>query len=143
MKLTPVEFEIMEIVWNRGSALVRDVHRELYTRKGLAYTTVMTEMTQMYRKGILAFSRRGRAYLYTPRVGRQEALEETLEEFVTDFFHGSRDELASFINIQHAPGRNNQAPVGGDRKTRQREEPAPQPASRPSAIVEEDDVTLL
>ena len=40
MKLTPVEFQIMEIVWDRGSALVKDVHGELARRKGLALSLI-------------------------------------------------------------------------------------------------------
>lgn len=148
-RLTPVEFQIMEIVWELGSALVKDVHRELYRRKGLAYTTVMTEMTQMYRKGVLSHSRRGRAFLYSPRLSRREALEGNLQDFISDFFHGSTEEFSLF--------------VGGDREGQQKPSraakpgetalslPSPPPARpaerkgvrRPVHEEEDDDVTLL
>src|SRR3989442_15422840 len=110
MKLTPVEFEIMEIIWKRGSALVKDVHQELFRRKELAYTTVMTEMDHMYKKGILAHAKSGRAYLYTPRVTRKQVLDSTLDDFVADFFHGSREELGRFMS-----GDNRTIPTGQDR----------------------------
>lgn len=147
MKLTPVEFEILEIIWPLGSALVRDVHRELYRRKGLAYTTVMTEMNLMYRKGILAHRRRGRAYLYTPRLNRRQALESTLEEFVADFFHGSRESLARFISnsreeppVQGRPQR--KVPKSVKVEFAVSSTPHP-PAASHTAVSEEDDVILL
>ncbi len=138
MKLTPVEFEIIEIIWRRGSALVKDVHQELSRRKGLAYTTVMTEMDHMYKKGILAHSKRGRAYLYTPRVTRKQVLDSTLDEFVSDFFHGSREELGCFISgdDQTVPARQDR---GGARIRAKR----PSPAVTAPTASEEEDVTLL
>ena len=136
----------MEIVWERGSALVKDVHTELYRRKGLAYTTVMTEMTQMYRKGVLAHSKRGRAYVYTPKVTRREALDATLGEFASDFFHGSRQELARFaLGERDAPEmememrRAGTPPPGGNAAP----PPRTVPAARHDRDPEEEDVTLL
>ena len=158
MRLTPVEFEIMEIVWERGSALVKDVHRELHRRKGLAYTTVMTEMTLMSRKGILSHGRQGRAYLYTPLVSRKQVLEGVLEGMITEFFHGSREELLRFAGGGSAaplpPPRQKRArpvlpPEAGSRAKPQRREAAaghvPPDAGPVSAATaaEEEDVVLL
>ena len=139
----------MEIIWDRGNALVKDVHRELYKRKGLAYTTVMTEMTQMYRKGVLSHSRKGRAYVYTPRLSRREALEGNLEDFVTDFFHGSTEEFARFIGkdptlIAKKPSREAKAP---ERESFTPLEPQGMPLEKASPqaapLGDEEDVTLL
>lgn len=138
MRLTPVEFEIMEIIWRRGSALVKDVHEELFRRKGLAYTTVMTEMDHMYKKGVLAHRKKGRAYLYKPLISRRDALNGTVDEFVTDFFHGSRDELARFIRGEDAE------PEDAGKEAKQQKGKAMLDRSRAAvAAGEEDDVTLL
>lgn len=133
----------MEILWERGSALVRDVHSELYRRKGLAYTTVMTEMTQMYKKGILAYNKRGRAYVYTPRLSKREALEDTLEEFIDDFFHSSREELVNFL--VGASQASQKEPVTTARPKAHPAADSPtdlEPASQPDSTTEED-ITLL
>ncbi|HEV8131105.1 MAG TPA: BlaI/MecI/CopY family transcriptional regulator [Acidobacteriota bacterium] len=138
MRLTPVEFEIMEIIWSRGSALVKDIHAELFRRKGLAYTTVMTEMDHMYKKGVLAHRKKGRAYLYTPLISRRDALNGTVDEFVTDFFHGSRDELARFIRGEEA------APEDAGKEAKQQKGKAmPDRSDEAVAAGEEEDVTLL
>ncbi|MBI2822252.1 MAG: BlaI/MecI/CopY family transcriptional regulator [Acidobacteria bacterium] len=139
MKLTPAEFEIMEIIWEQGSSLVRDVHQELYRRKGLAYTTVMTEMTHLCRKGALSQGKQGRAYRYTPTLTRRQALEGTLEEFVADFFHGSREELRRFVNREQLEAE--ALPARAEEKTG---DPSVQPAPMlPPEEEQQEDVTLL
>lgn len=63
--LTHCELEVMEVVWNRGQATVQDVVDGL--DRPLAYTTVMTTMKILDRKGILKrCGKTGRAYIYEP-----------------------------------------------------------------------------
>lgn len=67
-----LELRVLEALWRRGSdASVRDVHGDF---PGAAYTTVMTTMDRLHRKGILDRSKLGRAFVYRPRFSR-EALE--------------------------------------------------------------------
>ncbi len=69
-----LELRVLEALWLRGTpASVRDVHTEF---TGAAYTTLMTTMDRLHRKGILARQREGRAFVYEPRFTR-EALETT------------------------------------------------------------------
>jgi len=128
----------MEIIWKRGSALVKDVHQELFRRKELAYTTVMTEMDHMYKKGILSHAKSGRAYLYTPRVTRKQVLDSTLDDFVADFFHGSREELERFMSSDERT-----IPTHRDRGPSAVKAKRSSPPAREPAASEEDDVTLL
>src|SRR3990172_7362801 len=60
-QLTPCEFEIMEVLWQTGSGTVRQVHTALKPTRNLAYTTIMTVMDKLHRKGALAQRRQGRA----------------------------------------------------------------------------------
>jgi predicted transcriptional regulator len=65
-----LETEIMSRLWDRGSeASVRDVQRTL---SSLAYTTVMTTLDRLYKKGLLTRRKVGRAFVYQPAVGREE-----------------------------------------------------------------------
>jgi predicted transcriptional regulator len=65
-----LERRVLEAVWRRGEATVAGVREEL--GNGLAYTTVMTTLDRLYKKGALARRREGRAYVYAPQVPREE-----------------------------------------------------------------------
>ncbi len=60
--LTEQQLKIMKVVWNRETATVRDVYETLRTKRQIAYTTVMTMMRILERKGHLRVNRADRAY---------------------------------------------------------------------------------
>ena len=64
--LTAQELEIMKVIWQLGSATVRDVYEQLLKSRKIAYTTVMTMMGTLEQKGRLTKTLRDRAYVYTP-----------------------------------------------------------------------------
>jgi predicted transcriptional regulator len=68
--LGKLERAVMEEVWARGRASASDIYRAHGERT--AYTTWMTTLDRLYKKGLLDREREGRAYLYTPRVTREE-----------------------------------------------------------------------
>lgn len=65
-----LETEVMERTWARGEISVRDLHQELAGR--LAYTTVMTTLDRLYKKGMLSRRKLGKAYLYSPAFTKVE-----------------------------------------------------------------------
>lgn len=76
LALGPLEQEVMEHLWERGRpVLVREVHESFGA--SLAYTTLMTTLDRLHKKGLLERSKQGRAFLYTPHVSR-EALQRGL-----------------------------------------------------------------
>ncbi|MBI2916733.1 MAG: BlaI/MecI/CopY family transcriptional regulator [Chloroflexi bacterium] len=62
----------MQAVWSSGVATTRDVHQQLLRRRSIAYTTVMTVMGILTRKGLLERSVQGRAYVYQPTLTQEE-----------------------------------------------------------------------
>ena len=89
--LTPLELEIMNVLWDDGPATVAEVQPRL---KGeLAYTTVMTMLGVLLRKGKVKRVQEGRAYRYSPAVTRQRATGSALEDLVKRMFGGSDDAL--------------------------------------------------
>ena len=62
----------MERLWKRGPATVRDVVDDLSRSRDLAYTTVMTVMTRLHGKGLLARERNGKTYVYRAVRSRAE-----------------------------------------------------------------------
>jgi BlaI family transcriptional regulator, penicillinase repressor len=91
--LTPVELEIMQIVWDQGEASVRDVHRILGEQKQVAYTTVMTMMKILEEKGHLHKKKQGRSHIYSPIQSRQQALSSMLGDFLNRVYKGSARDL--------------------------------------------------
>lgn len=68
--LGKLEREVMEVVWRRGETSVRDVYQAFEER--MAYTTLMTTLDRLHKKGLLARRKDGRAFLYSPQVSREE-----------------------------------------------------------------------
>jgi len=96
--LTAGEFELMQVLWAVGEASVRDVWQRVGSKRRLAYTTVMTVLDKMRRKGVLRQRKQGKAYFYSPALGREEALR-AIVDYVTDtYFDGSRKELVRFVS---------------------------------------------
>ena len=75
--LHELEREVMEEVWRQGSATVRDVLTALNesSDKQRAYTTIMTILARLERKGVLVRERRGKGFVYSARATRAEYLE--------------------------------------------------------------------
>jgi predicted transcriptional regulator len=77
-QLGPLEQRLLEALWLRGSATVRELLAGGI--KDLAYTTVMTTLDRLYKKNLLTREADSRAFRYTPRVTRQELHREVAGE---------------------------------------------------------------
>jgi predicted transcriptional regulator len=80
-----LEAAIMDRLWTwKRPATVRDVLEDLQRHRTIAYTTVMTVMDNLHRKGVLGREREGRAYLYWPIRSRDEHNAALLEEVLAE-----------------------------------------------------------
>jgi BlaI family transcriptional regulator, penicillinase repressor len=95
--LTRQELEIMKVVWERGSAKVREVCDVISQKKPTAYTTILTLMGILEDKGALAHVRSGRAYVYRPLLNREKATGNQVQDVVTRFFSGSPEKMIEYI----------------------------------------------
>lgn len=67
-----LEMRVLDALWTRGApATVRDLEPVV---AGVAYTTLMTTLDRLYRKGVLVREKEGRAFLYEPRLSRDQLL---------------------------------------------------------------------
>jgi predicted transcriptional regulator len=73
-QLGNLESELMERVWHRGELSVRELHAEFASR--LAYTTVMTTMDRLYKKGMLHRRKVGKAFIYVAALTEREYQEQ-------------------------------------------------------------------
>jgi len=93
LTLTPRELAIMNVVWERNGATVREVHTALSAERPVAYTTVMTLMRILETKGYLARREEERAFVYTPTRKRQHVMRAMVRDFVERVFDGAAQSL--------------------------------------------------
>jgi predicted transcriptional regulator len=98
--LGDLEDRLMSILWEQGEAMsVRDVC-ERVKRSKLAYTTVMTTMDRLHKKGLLARTKQGNAFLYLPAIDRAEYQRRVVEAALAPMFEqGAAPVLAAFIDV--------------------------------------------
>jgi predicted transcriptional regulator len=89
--LTPLELEIMNVLWETGAANVQTVQKQL--DRELAYTTVQTMLNILHRKGKVRRALKDRAYFYTPSVSRSSVVRQTVGDIVERMFGGSAESL--------------------------------------------------
>jgi BlaI family penicillinase repressor len=98
--LTPLELEIMHVLWELEAANVQTVQQHL-ARK-LAYTTVQTMLNILHRKGKVKRTLRERAYFYSPAVSRSQAVGQHMGDIVERLFGGSAESLVmSLVETKH------------------------------------------
>lgn len=103
-QLTPLETQIMQVLWDLGPATVQDVQTRLDT--GLAYTTVQTMLNVLHRKGRVKRSLEGKAYRYQAVLSREKAISQSIGELVDRMFGGSVDALLMNLLKQRQIDRN-------------------------------------
>ena len=91
--LTDAELRLMEVLWSKGSATVSDVVDGLPKNVDLAYSTVLTTLRILENKGYIRHTKDGRAFVYRPVMGREQARERALAHLVRRFFEGSPELL--------------------------------------------------
>ncbi|HKV26097.1 MAG TPA: BlaI/MecI/CopY family transcriptional regulator [Candidatus Acidoferrum sp.] len=98
MTLGALEFELMQLLWARGESCVRELVPKL--SRPLAYTTVMTTLDRLYKKGLLDRQESERAFCYSPRFTREEWERMRAGSLVAGFLAGpsrSRELLLSAL----------------------------------------------
>lgn len=106
--LGPLEIAVMDILWERREGNVHDVAARL--QRPLAYTTVMTTLDRLFKKGLLERRKIERAYRYSPRLTRQEWEHEVTADFVAGFLARPQPAGEMLIScLVDAVGQQNQA----------------------------------
>jgi predicted transcriptional regulator len=94
----PLELLCLKALWSLGEGSVNDVRRIVFESKPLAYTTVMTLLDRLARKGVVARRKAGRAFLYAPQVSRDSVRRMAFREFLEIYFDGSAEDLTEFLS---------------------------------------------
>jgi predicted transcriptional regulator len=105
--LGPLETRLLELLWaRRWPATVRHIRRAM---PELAYTTIMTTLDRLYRKGLLLRDKDGRAFAYAARYTRAELLSELISGHVADFLGGAEGGTLLLSTLVRTVGRTDRA----------------------------------
>ncbi len=99
--LGSLEEKVMNALWASGPLPVREVSKRLGNKSKLAYTTVMTTLDRLYKKGLLSRTKDGLAYVYEPALSRDEHQQQMVEGIVSGLMSKSADAapvLAAFVD---------------------------------------------
>jgi len=88
MGIGSLEADILAIIWEDKQVTVRDVYETLRERRQIAYTTVMTVMNNLVKKGLLAQDRSAIAYIYKPAIPGDEVADAILDSLIERLFSG-------------------------------------------------------
>jgi BlaI family transcriptional regulator, penicillinase repressor len=97
---TPLELEIMQVLWEIGPANVQSVQKAM--KRELAYTTVQTMLTVLHRKKKVKRVLKDKAYIYKPAVTQSKFTGHAVREFIDRLFGGSAEGLVvNLIQEKH------------------------------------------
>ena len=91
--LGELQLKVMNVVWGKGRATVADVHEEMSAGRKIAYTTVLTTMQALERRGMVTHDTVGKAYRYSPAVSRGQYTDASVDRLVGDLFDGRQERL--------------------------------------------------
>src|ERR1700683_2026762 len=105
LDLAPLELDCMNTLWPIGQATGRELRDLLADRRPRAYTTIMTIMDRLARKGVVERVKAGRAYVYRARLTADDARARALALVVENFFGGSKAALRAELDTAKADPR--------------------------------------
>jgi BlaI family transcriptional regulator, penicillinase repressor len=101
----PLELACLKALWHIGEGTVKDVRGVVTERRNLAYTTVMTVLDRLEKRGSVQRKKIGRSFVYTPVLEKSDLRRLAVNSLVDMFFEGSREELIRFLEEAESPAR--------------------------------------
>ena len=93
----PLEIRVLESLWSRSTpACVRDIQPDF---PGVAYTTLMTTLDRLFRKGTLTRVKSGRAFFYRPKSSQQELISELAGSTFATLLPGDADAMRPILSM--------------------------------------------
>jgi BlaI family transcriptional regulator, penicillinase repressor len=93
IKPTESELEILNILWQKDVATVREVHEQMASTKDVGYTTTLKLMQIMHEKGLVKRDESMRTHIYQPAVNREKTQKHLLNKMIDSLFGGSSTQL--------------------------------------------------
>lgn len=93
IKPTESELEILQVLWEKDKASVREVHEELLKSKEAGYTTTLKLMQIMFEKGLVSRDDSFKTHIYKASVSKEKTQQHLLGKMINTLFGGSSTEL--------------------------------------------------
>ena len=93
-KPTEAELELLRVLWDKGSASVRELHEVVSQQRPLGYTSVLKTLQIMTEKGLVQRTEAGKAHIYRAAASQQETQNQLLRDLSERLFSGSAAQLA-------------------------------------------------
>lgn len=87
-KPSDLEMQILSVLWDRGASMAREVLDAMPDGKKRAYTSILSVMQVMEKKGLLTHTNRGTAHVYKPAVNKNKIIRPFVRKVVTEVFGG-------------------------------------------------------
>ncbi|RLD60357.1 MAG: hypothetical protein DRJ01_09805 [Bacteroidetes bacterium] len=97
IKLSKMEWEILRIIWEKGSSSVRDVSQNISEQNKRAYTTIQTYMERMIEKKLLKKEKIGLVNFYISIVEKKNLINHEISTFIQNVFNGSSSRFAAYL----------------------------------------------
>ncbi len=95
-KLTDAEKDLMEIIWQKKAAFMKDIIEE-YPEPKPATTTIATLLKRMQNKDLIGYKTYGNSREYFPKVSKEVYFKEEMTSMIDKFFNSSASQFASFF----------------------------------------------
>ena len=93
IKTTEKELEILQIVWEKGSASVKDIHEAMGGDDANGYTTILKFMQIMHDKGLVTREKNGKLHIYSAVPSLENTRQQLLDKMINTVFQGSAAQL--------------------------------------------------
>ncbi|MBN8663678.1 MAG: BlaI/MecI/CopY family transcriptional regulator [Chitinophagales bacterium] len=93
IKPTESELEILQVLWEKGDATVREVHEVLTAHKDVGYTTTLKLMQIMFEKGLVLRNDSSKTHIYTANVSKEDTQQQLVNKMIRNLFNGSASQL--------------------------------------------------
>ncbi len=94
----PLELDCLRALWRIGEGSVKDVRGVITENRNLAYTTVMTVLERLTKRGAVERKKTGRAFVYLPVMQREQARRLAVAEMADLYFEGSVEALRTYLD---------------------------------------------
>ena len=105
IKPTEGELEILQVLWEKGSATVREVHETILKSKDAGYTTTLKLMQIMFEKGLVTRDDSAKTHIYQPNVSKEKTQHQFVGKMISTLFGGSSTQLVMQALGSKAPNK--------------------------------------
>jgi predicted transcriptional regulator len=96
-KPSQLEMQVLTVLWDQGPTTVRNLLDQLPDGKQRAYTTVLTVLQVMEKKGFVSHERQGQAYVYAPEINREQVMNPVMKNLLQNMFGGDMSSVVQCL----------------------------------------------